>query len=116
MNFLDNESVVYDENNEEVLNNSTPKRRAEVSIDPDSKAKIESLISKVINDEGEVGWECTECNKYSKAKGNLKKHIEIHLGFSFGCKYCSGVYKTRNTLNYHMFTSKPCMASKTKGQ
>jgi len=107
------ESLLYDENNEEVFDSSITKRTAEV--DPDSKAKIESLILKVVNDEGEVRWQCTECNKYSKAKGNLKKHIEIHLGFSFGCKYCSSVYKTRNTLNYHMFSSKPCRASKTKG-
>jgi len=110
------ESLLYNENDEEVFDNSITKRSAEVRIDPESKAKIENLISKAVNDSGEVGWQCTECNKYSKEKGNLKKHIEIHLGFSFSCKYCSGVYKTRNTLNHHMFTSKPCRASKTKGQ
>ena len=81
--------------------------------DLDTKDKIWSLVSKVVTDEGKVGWQCTECSKFSKDKGNLKKHIEIHLGFSFPCKYCSGVYKTRNTLNNHMSTSKPCRASKT---
>ena len=84
--------------------------RLDLTLDEQLNAKLESLISKVESTEGIVSWECKECKKIANKKSNLKKHIEIHLGVTFSCKYCGNVFKTRNTLYSHMSTK--CKKSK----
>merc|ERR1719431_68667 len=78
--------------------------RFELTLDEKLNAKLESLISKVESAEGIISWECKECKKVASKKSNLKKHVEIHLGVTFSCKYCGNVFKTRNTLYNHMST------------
>eukprot|EP00092_Neocalanus_flemingeri_P019671 GFUD01021305.1.p1 GENE.GFUD01021305.1~~GFUD01021305.1.p1 ORF type:complete len:283 (+),score=68.66 GFUD01021305.1:16-864(+) len=108
------ETLVQDDNIDEVLNNS---EAADVSINSDVDAQIESFLVRVTSSEGIKGWQCFECNKYAKTKQVLKKHIEIHLeGLSFACKYCDKVCKTRNSLNVHVHSSKPCRSKRVSGE
>ena len=88
----------------------TSSSRLDLTLDEKLNAKLESLISKVESAEGIISWECKECKKIAGKKSNLKKHIEIHLGVTFSCKYCGNVFKTRNTLYSHM--SSKCRKSK----
>ena len=78
---------------------------ADMSFDANLNAQIENNITKTTNTEGLTGYQCTTCNKFSKNKQNLKKHVEIHMeGLSFPCKLCDRTYKTRNTFHSHMYT------------
>jgi len=88
----------------------------DITQSADVDVQIESYLVKGTNSEGKSGWQCIECNKYSKTKANLRKHVEIHLELSFACKYCEKVYKTRNSLNLHMYTSKPCRNKRSSRQ
>eukprot|EP00092_Neocalanus_flemingeri_P038039 GFUD01041408.1.p1 GENE.GFUD01041408.1~~GFUD01041408.1.p1 ORF type:complete len:299 (-),score=62.60 GFUD01041408.1:57-953(-) len=124
LNFDDSETglefgktLFQNANIDEVLtNDSNITEASDMSIHSDIDAQIESLLVRVTNREGCRGWQCSECNKYSKFKANLKKHIEIHLeGLHFSCKYCDKVCKTRNSLNFHMHSSKPCRSKRISG-
>ena len=78
-----------------------------VSMDADVDAQVKNLLTKSRNAEGQVVYRCTECNRSSKHGGNLRKHIEIHLeGLSYPCKVCERIFKTRNTLQSHMYGHK----------
>ena len=78
-----------------------------VSMDTDVDAQVKNLLTKTRNAEGQVVYQCTECNKSSKHGGNMRKHIEIHLaGLSYPCKVCEKIFKTRNTLHSHMYAHK----------
>ena len=98
------ETVKDSEDAREFTNTTESSILAENDVEEIEKlnAKLESLISKVESTEGTVSWECKECKKIANKKSNLKKHIEIHLGVTFSCKYCGNVFKTRNTLYSHM--------------
>ena len=86
------------------------------SLDADVDEQIENIIIRVKNNEGKIGWQCSKCNKYSKTKGNMKKHVEIHLeGLSFVCNYCDSVFKTSNYRNLHMYTSAKCKTKRNSG-
>jgi len=85
----------------------------DVSTDFDVETRIDGLLEKVLDNEGKHGWQCIQCNKFSKSKTNLKKHVEIHIeGLSFPCKYCDKICKTRNSLNLHTYTSKSCKSKR----
>ena len=85
----------------------------DVSTDFDVETRIDSLLKRVPDNEGKYGWQCIQCNKFSKSKTNLKKHVEIHIeGLSFPCKYCDKICKTRNSLNLHTYTSKSCKSKR----
>jgi len=82
----------------------------------DSNDQAESLMERTMDDDGQAVWQCSACNKVSRTRNNLKKHVEIHItGLSFSCKFCDKVWKTRNSLNTHMYTSKPCKNKRISG-
>merc|ERR1712096_59585 len=73
-------SLMLDEAfDEELVNDMDITQSADVSLDSDVDVQIESYLVKGTNSEGKSGWQCIECNKYSKTKANLRKHVEIHL-------------------------------------
>ena len=55
------------------------------------KMNLEERIEKMMEKRGEV-WKCIVCGKVaqdSKARGNLKRHVETHLeGVSHPCDIC----------------------------
>ena len=71
----------------------------------DAKRKIEDLIVK--SDPCDDGWNCKVCGKYATIKGNMKKHVEIHVnGLSYQCNICFNTYNTKMSLNHHRKTHK----------
>ena len=75
--------------------------------------EVNSLMEKRVDSNDGPIWQCVKCDKFSKNKGNLKKHVEIHItGLCFPCKFCDKTFKTRNVLNAHMHTNKPCNDAK----
>ena len=83
------------------------------TMDADVDEQIQSFLKRAKNSEGKIGCQCSECNKYSKTKSNMRMHVETHLeGLSFACKYCGKVCKTRNSRNKHMYTSQQCKSKR----
>merc|ERR1712179_316018 len=61
--------------------------------------KIKALLEK--SDSGI--WHCKECNYKSKFKGQVKRHVEIHIpGYIYPCHLCSKFFKTRVSLKMHI--------------
>jgi len=115
--FETEDSLVEDVEKTIIESEIATSEASDVSIDMDVDAQIESFLVKALDSEGRAGWQCIDCNKYSKTKANLKKHVEIHItGLSFSCKYCDKVCKTRNSLNRHVYTSKQCKVKRVSGQ
>ena len=75
--------------------------------------QAESFMEKSMDSKDRTMWQCKECNKLSRNKGNLKKHVEIHMsGLSYSCRNCDKTFKTRNLLSVHMYTNKTCRVKK----
>ena len=50
----------------------------------------------------EGGFSCKVCNKVAKRRGNIKEHIEIHIGgLTLDCNICGKTMGTRNALRMH---------------
>ena len=114
--FETEKSLIQDVDNDTIESDIATTQASDVSIDLDVDAQIESFLVKVGDSEGRNVWQCIDCNKYSKTKANLKKHVEIHIeGLFFSCKYCDKVCKTRNSLNLHVYTSKHCKTKRDSG-
>ena len=66
------------------------------SID-DVKAAVDELLER----DGEL-WICKTCEKSSRDKSNMKKHVEIHIeGLSFECQLCGQTFRSRDILSNH---------------
>ena len=66
------------------------------------KAEVASLIRRVRSSDG-VRFQCVVCEKTLKMKAHVSSHIEANhvRGVSHQCAHCSGLFKTRNTLQSH---------------
>ena len=53
------------------------------------------------------GWQCVDCHKEYKQKGDLSRHVESshidHPGCS--CSFCGKIFKTRDSLRNHHYQS-----------
>merc|ERR1712243_23074 len=93
---------VNDENGEkhyqEQNYSPVPSKSATVALhDDDAKKAVEDLIIKSDN-----GWACNACGKFGREKGNIRKHVEIHVdGLSFSCNVCFNTFRSRMMLNNH---------------
>jgi hypothetical protein len=48
-------------------------------------------------------WQCKVCGKTNNYKGNIKKHIETHIGgISLTCHICNKSSSTRHSLQVHI--------------
>merc|ERR1712098_431226 len=95
-------SDVNDENVEQHFQEQkyspVPLKSATVALhDDDAKKAVEDLIIKSDN-----GWACNACGKFGRDKGNMRKHVEIHVdGLSFSCNVCFNTFRTRMSLADH---------------
>ena len=63
-------------------------------IEPDTKAKIESMIEK-----REGGYNCTNCGYTSMKTTNMREHVEKHIeGLEYPCNSCNKIMRSSNTL------------------
>ena len=66
-------------------------------VDPENKdlhAKIASFMENV-NDGERNKWRCTVCGKTTSLKGDIKRHVEIHIeGISYPCNICETVSRS----------------------
>jgi len=65
----------------------------------DLDQQINSMLLKA-----EGVWACTECDKTSKIKFRMKRHIETHIQVSHACANCGRFYSSRNSLQTHNYT------------
>jgi len=62
-----------------------------------------------------IGFSCSKCGKYYKAKQNLKRHEETHMeGLEYKCTGCEKIMKTKNALQTHMYVK--CRSNKPSDQ
>ena len=48
-------------------------------------------------------WKCTVCGKASKLKGDIRRHVEIHIeSTGHPCNICGKISRSTNTLAKHM--------------
>ena len=72
-------------------------------INVDQNEDLDRRISELIQLTGDT-WSCTVCGKQAKCKGNLKKHIQVHMeGLSYACNNCDKVFRCKTNLNNHTY-------------
>ena len=86
--------------------NIDPKQEDNIARDdalrPSQDFEVNDMFEKV-----DLGlWQCQVCQKTSKQKGDMKKHLEIHLErVSYPCEICGKSYMTRRSLMTHKSNS-----------
>ena len=66
-------------------------------IDPDTLAKVDSMIEKRSD-----GYSCTQCEYTTRRKHNIKEHVEKHIdGLEYPCNSCDKVLRSSNSLRVH---------------
>ena len=56
-----------------------------------TQEEVEQTISDLITKESDF-HKCTVCGKLSKDRGNLKRHVEVHIdGLSYQCNLCDKI-------------------------
>ena len=56
-----------------------------------TQEEVEQTISDLITKESDF-HKCTVCGKLSKDRGNLKRHVEVHIdGLSYQCNLCEKI-------------------------
>ena len=56
-----------------------------------TQEEVEQTISDLITKESDL-HKCTVCGKLSKDRGNLKRHVEVHIdGLSYQCNLCEKI-------------------------
>ena len=77
-----------------------PKTRQSVRINPDTMAKVESMIEK-----GSDGYSCTQCDYTTRSKQHMKEHVEKHIeGLKYPCNSCPKVYRYSHSFRDHKRT------------
>ena len=67
-------------------------------IDPDTLAKIDSMIEKL----ADRSYCCTNCGYNSKHPGHIREHVEKHIeGLEYPCNFCSKVMKSSHSFREH---------------
>ena len=63
--------------------------------------ELERAFDELVIKVGDI-WVCKTCDKHSKTKGDIKRHVEIHIeGLSFPCLICGETFRSRNLLKMH---------------
>ena len=71
--------------------------RQSVYIEPDTMAKINSMIEKRTD-----GYSCTNCGYTSKHLGHMKEHVENHIeGLEYPCNSCDRVLRSSHSWRDH---------------
>ena len=74
-----------------------PKSRQSVHIEPDTMAKINSMIEKKTD-----GYSCTNCSYTSRHPGHMREHVEKHIeGLEYACSSCDRVFSFSLSLRDH---------------
>ena len=69
------------------------------TLTTDDKEASDQLIIK-----NEDNFECKSCGKTARKKGDIRRHVEIHIeGLSFECHICENTFRSRNILKHHLF-------------
>ena len=56
-----------------------------------TQEEVEQAISDLITKESDL-HKCTVCGKLSKDRGNMKRHVEVHIdGLSYQCNLCEKI-------------------------
>ena len=78
--------------------------RIVANVDPDNEdlqVKIASMMESV-NDGESNKWRCTVCGKTAKLKGDVRRHVESHIGgVTHPCHMCGKISRSSNALIMH---------------
>ena len=101
-----------DSNDEKInMKNDPDKRRNDVhnivpfvNYDGNTDTNMEELLEKIAGMTEKVNgiYRCTVCQKSSKDRTNLGKHIESHIdGITLTCEFCSKKFRSRESVRKH---------------
>ena len=72
------------------------------NIQANSHYELNCQVTEMI-EKNEGAWKCKVCGKTTAAKGNIRKHAEMHTeGMSHVCHLCNKTFPTRKYLQNHI--------------
>ena len=72
-------------------------RQSGTRIDPDTLAKIDSMIEKRAD-----GYSCNQCEHTAKTRQHMREHVEKHIeGLQYPCNFCDRVLRSSHALRSH---------------
>ena len=67
-----------------------------------NNAEIDEKFAELIEKEDNGPYRCTVCERKTKDKRDMKRHLETHLsGLSYTCSQCSKSFRSSNSLRMH---------------
>ena len=66
--------------------------------------QISQAVMQVVDPNGLRVWSYVVCQKTSKEKRDLLRHVEIHYSLEQNCNYCGKTAKNREALRTHIKT------------
>ena len=74
-----------------------PKSRQSAQIDPETLAKVDSMIEKRSD-----GYSCTRCEYTTRSRPHMREHVEKHIeGLEYPCNSCGKVLRSCHSLREH---------------
>ena len=71
--------------------------RQTTRIDPETIAKVDSMIEKQSD-----GYSCTHCGHTTRKKDHIREHVERHIeGLEYPCNSCGRVLRSSHSLTNH---------------
>ena len=72
-------------------------RQSVTRIDPDTLAKIDSMVEKRAD-----GYSCNQCEHTAKTRQHMREHVEKHIeGLQYSCNFCDRVLRSSHALRSH---------------
>ena len=86
---------------------SQQKPKLNSMIEPDTMARIESMMEKRVNT-----YHCNNCGYKTKNLGHMREHVERHIeGLEYPCSTCNSILRSSHTFRAH---KKKCLRNSNK--
>ena len=88
-------------------NLTTFEEKMTIPMSPEVLDEVNEMIQQNFEKISSGVFQCRLCEKVSKKRIDMKRHVETHLeGLSYPCQQCGKTYRSKDVLRHHIRTHK----------